>query len=170
MSEWLHTAIGDGISRLEAHADEVGLGNIDEFTFRAFLMATIKALKPEALLQREWYKYDLLSQVDGENHLIELKCFVLRRTIGLDGKPGNRKGTAGPKNEAEFWKDIKKLHECEHTPIHARHMVICYQREPSPNSRYSFEQSYAAIEPDEKIERVVNFKGRRFQGRWFVIR
>ncbi len=170
MIEWLHAAIGDSLARLEAHADEIELVNIDEFTFRAFMMASIVAQRPDAQLQAEWKKYDLLVQVDGKNHLIEFKFYVLRRTFDLDGRPGNWKGSAGSKNEGEFWKNIQKLHECKHNPIDGRHMVLCCERESTRASRYSFEKSYGAISPDEMIGQVVNFESKRLRCFWFVIR
>jgi len=170
MDDWLSLAIQSGLERLEDHGALVGLGNIDEFTFRAFVMAAIKERSLGATMQSEWRKYDLLVQATGRNHLVEFKCYILRRSMQLDGQPGKWKGGAGPKNEEEFQRNLHKLHECSIASIHSRHMVLCYQRDYARSSRHSFERSYGRIEPGELIERVQWFDGELLRCAWMTIR
>jgi len=170
MDDWLSSGIQCGLARLETHGTHIGLGNVDEFTFRAFVMVAIKDRCPDAALQSEWHKYDLLAQADGENHLVEFKCYIQRRSMRLDGQPGGWKGGAGPKNEGEFRRNIRKLHECSISPIHARHIVLCYERRSARPSHYSFDQSYASMQPGEMIERVQWFEGESLRCAWMTVR
>lgn len=170
MPKWLDQALRDGHARLERHADQIGIANVDEFTFRAFVMASITEQCPDARLQSEWRKFDLLVQAPTETHLIEFKCYVLRRTINLDGTPGTWKGSAGPKNEGEFWKNIQKLQQAQLPPIDGRHMVLCYEHSPTRRSRYSFEMSYGSIKPGQAIREVRRFDSAHTSCLWLTVR
>ena len=130
--------------------------NIDEATFRSFLLAAIKAADPEMGCQTEWNHFDLLLQQRQPdcNAVVELKFYVYRRTRELDGSWGNWKGGAGPKNEGEMKECIRKVHNLQMPGIHSKFLVLVYEMVCERKSTYSFRASYSDLVPDGVI-RVV---------------
>jgi len=127
---------------MNAHADVVGIQNTDEATFRSFFLAELRRRFPKAACQTEWFRYDLLVQHARRNILIEFKYYLTRPLVGLDGSRVRWKGGAGPKNEGEFRTCVAKLRHCKHAPIHAKYLVLAYERNTPRKSGASFHASY----------------------------
>ncbi|HET6441853.1 MAG TPA: hypothetical protein VFH53_05700, partial [Phycisphaerae bacterium] len=89
------------IEKMKAHVELVERENVDESTFRSFLLAEIKRRRPEARCQTEWHRFDLLVQSGTLTALVELKFYITRRTRDLDGCSGQFKGGASKKNKGE---------------------------------------------------------------------
>ena len=94
------------------HALLVGRDNVDEATFRSFIIAEIIRREPKAKCQTEWRRFDLLVQVNSDAALIEIKFYLgIRRSLLLDGTLGKWKGGPGARtNEREFRQCMVKLH------------------------------------------------------------
>ena len=152
---WLISSQSAAMNRLSAHAAKVDLSNTDEFTFRAFLMDAIRSEYPKSKLQTEWQRFDLLLQVDDYNVLIELKYYVYRRTLKLDGSNGNWKGGAGAQNESEFYACVNKLRDTKSRSIHEKHLILIYQRQSPQRSPKSFDGSYGNLQRRHGISQVI---------------
>ncbi len=142
MKDLITESLTGAMSRLHAHANLVGLPNTDEFTFRSFLMAEIMKRNPSAQCQTEWRRVDLLVQAKSRNALVELKFYLYRRTIELDGEPGKPKGGPGPKNEGEFRDCVEKLRRFQWPGITDKFLVLVYEVGNPRKSRYSYDGSY----------------------------
>lgn len=140
--------------RFQKHINLVGLHNTDESTFRSFFMASLKELIPDARIEKEWHRYDLLIQTSKKNFIVEFKYYVYPLHYELDGTHGRWKGGPGPKNEKEFQRCIQKLRERIDHPIHARFLILAYEHRPNPKaSKYSFRKSYGELRPNQIISK-----------------
>ncbi len=154
MQAFLEQILQKAMTRLREHSELVGLANVEEFTFRAFVMAEIMGACPTARCQAEWHKVDLLVQRDGLNALVEFKFYLTRRTVLLDGSPSHWKGGASRKNLSEFQKCVEKLRNFENSEIHRKFLVLVYEALYPKKSRYSFGMFYDQIKPDKQMTSV----------------
>jgi len=100
--------------------------NVDESTFRSFLLAEIMRRERNAMCQTEWHRSDLLVQLGRAAALVEIKFYFTRRTYSLDGTGSGWKGGPGSKNEAEFEKCIDKLRHSDLPEITHKFLVLVY--------------------------------------------
>ena len=156
MDKNICTILAATMDRLRGHAQLVELANTDEATFRSFFIAELKRQMPSAMCQTEWHRYDLLVQVEGRNALIEFKYYINRRTLELTGKLGKWKGEAGTQNEDEFWKCVDKLRKNTRQPIHAKYLILVYERNYPRRSMYSFTKSYDSLSRGDRFSRVLD--------------
>lgn len=154
--DWVPAVTGEAMRRLLVHAEKVDLANTDECTLRAFFMAAahdlLGASRPR--FQTEWRRYDLLVQVDDAATVIEFKYYIQRRNRGLRDEQRSFKGGPGRKNEAEFNACVQKLRTADLPDDVDRRLVLVYGREPSTQSRRSFDQSYRDLTPGEDLADV----------------
>jgi len=133
--------------RMKEHAGLVGLNNIDESTFRSFVMAELGRNRPNVKLHTEWeHRVDLLLQRDNENALVEFKFYVPRRMYSLTGQHVKWKGGAGLKNRDEFRKCLEKLRALQLTDIHHRFLVLAYAAATEKPGKHSPAGSYGSLE------------------------
>ena len=151
MENAIISALGDALGCLASHVKTVGVMNTDEATFRSFFMASLMERRPGARCQSEWFRFDLLVQAGDLNALVEFKYYISRRTIGLDGKPGQWKGEAGPGNEGEFWACVRKLRERSDESIHHKYLILIYERPYERKSKYSFTRSYDSLGANDDL-------------------
>jgi hypothetical protein len=156
MKQLLEQALTAALQRLKAHADLVGLENVDESTFRSFVIAELMKRRATARCQTEWHRFDLLLQCDSVNVLVEFKFYLMRRTFELDGRRGPWKGEAGTQNEAEFWACVDKLHNLKDPAVHQRYLALVYQKAYPLRSMYSFAKSYDALAAGSKFSTVTD--------------
>src|SRR5689334_22381341 len=103
MQALIEECIEGAMRTVTDHALLIGHENVDEATFRSFLIAEIKRRHPNARCQTEWRLFDLLLQFENDAALIEIKFyFSAKRTILVDGSVGDWKGGPGVQNEREF--------------------------------------------------------------------
>lgn len=154
MAPWIVSITVGAMERVLSQAELVGLTNTDEFTFRSMFMAEAASRQPSARFQTEWYTFDLLYQDDRSASLIEFKYYLLRRTTDLDGTQRAFKGGAGPKNESEFWRCVRKLESASLDGISGRYLVLVYERAYAKRSRYSFHKSYGDLGASDSVKTV----------------
>jgi hypothetical protein len=164
-TDWVLNVTHEAMTRLLAHADKVGLANTDECTFRALFMASAHDLLDAPRFQIEWRRFDLLVQVGDNATIVEFKYYVLRRTFGLRGEVLGYKGSAGPKNEAEFRACVHKLRAAIPPQVGDRRLVLAYDRASDRQSRYSFHRSYGDLAASEDIEEVQRLTVDPLEGR-----
>jgi len=156
MKQAIEQAVSAALQRLKTHSGLVGLSNVDEDTFRSFVIAAIMERSPTVKCQTEWHKFDLLVQGRAVNVLVEFKFYLFRQTREIDGHLGSWKGGAGPKNESEFWDCVGKLHNHRNAAVQHRLLILVYQiGDPQP-SKYSFAKSYDGLATDTKIGAVTD--------------
>ena len=171
--DWVPEVTSEAMRRLLAHAEKVRLSNTDECTLRAFFMAAAHDVlgMPGPQFQTEWYRFDLLVQIDALATVIEFKYYMRRRTFGLGGGFLGFKGGPGPKNEAEFNACVKKLRTAVLTGVGDRRLILVYEREANGQSRYSFDRSYGGLAvgndlTDVQLLAVGPLEGRVLRPRW----
>lgn len=86
---------------------------LNESVFRHHLVKAFAALRPEASIQIEWKRVDLIVQVDDITHIIEIKYFGDHRSRNLDGNGSWFKGGPGRQNFSEFVACLNKLRNLE---------------------------------------------------------
>lgn len=146
--------------RLGKHIACVGLPNVDESTFRSFVLAALIEQCPTAKCQLEWHTYDMLTQIGGENALIEFKFYVFRRTRHLDESDGPWKGNAGVQNQRETRACIKKLSVRQYRPIHHKYLILAYENKLPAHSKLknSFDEAYGVdgfFFKEEDVHRLI---------------
>jgi hypothetical protein len=148
--DWVPDVTREAMRRLLAHAEKVGLPNTDECSLRAFFMAAAHDLlgMPRPRFQTEWYRFDLLVQIDTLATVIEFKYYMRRPILGLEGEHLRFKGGPGPKNKDEF-------NACE----------------ANGRSLYSFHQSYGGLAVGDDLTDVQPLavdplEGRVLRPRW----
>jgi len=152
----LKESVAAAIEKMEAHADLVELANVDESTFRSFLLAEIKRRRPEARCQTEWHLFDLLVQIDTASALVELKFYITRRTRDLDGCSGQFKGGASKKNEGEFWHCVQKMHHNSMKGVAHKYLILVYEKTYPKRSKCSFARSYDNLAAGPMIRSVMD--------------
>jgi len=156
MRDLLKESVAAAIEKMKAHSELVERENVDESTFRLFLLAEIKRRRPEARCQTEWHRFDLLVQIDTVSALVEIKFYITRRTRELDGRSGPYKGGASKKNKDEFWACVPKMH---HNPIRGvaqKYLILIYEKTSPKHSNYSFARSYDTLPADPRIRSVMD--------------
>jgi hypothetical protein len=140
-------SLRSAMSCLEKHSKLVGFQNVDESTFRSFVLAEIMRLDPDAKCQTEWQRFDLLVQAKDQNAVLEFKFFYgPRRTKNLDGSDGAWKGGPSLKNEREFQQCVEKLIEERRPEIEYKFLVLVYRKGISKiASKHSYESSYSNL-------------------------
>lgn len=156
MKQVIEQAVSAALQRLKTHSDLVGLSNVDEATFRSFVIAGIMERCPTAKCQTEWHRFDLLVQGDAIYVLVEFKFYLMRRTLELNGHLGSWKGEAGPQNESEFWACVGKLHDQRDAAVQQGYLILVYQRDYPLRSKYSFAKSYDGLAAGTKIGAVTD--------------
>lgn len=144
--------------RLRDHAALVCLTNVDESTFRSFVLTEVKRRDRSTKCQTEWHSIDLLVQTAKQNIAVELKFYIRRRTVGLDRKPGDWKSGPGRQNEREFWECVEKLHGLGWPGIDRKYIVLVYERGTPPNCRKSFDEDYGGLAPGKGIKAVTTVR------------
>ena len=91
MRELLREAVQNALDTARRHGKLVGIQNMDESTFRSFVLAELRRLCPEASCQIEWHHVDLLVQANGETAPVEFKWWFCRLTTELHGVSGHWK-------------------------------------------------------------------------------
>lgn len=86
---------------------------LNESVFRHHLVKAFAALRPEASIQIEWKRIDLIVQVDEITHVIEIKYYGDYESRHLDGSGSWFKGGPGRKNFSEFVACLNKLRNLE---------------------------------------------------------
>jgi hypothetical protein len=154
--DWVPDVTREAMSRLLAHADRVGLPNIDECTLRAFFMAAAHDLlgMPRPRFQTEWHRFDLLVQIGALATVIEFKYYMRRRTFGLGGEDLGPKGGPGSQNVREFNRCVQKLRTTVLSGVADRRLILVYVREANSRSRYSFHRSYGELAVDNDLTDV----------------
>jgi hypothetical protein len=144
MTAFLIECLKTALSRLREHAELVGLFNVDESTFRSFVLAEIMSSNSLARCQTEWEKnrIDLLCQMNERNVVVEFKFFVTRPMLGLDGSHLRWKGWASPENEGEFRACVEKLTHLAIKGIDDKFIVLAHEVSTVKKSRHSFVKSY----------------------------
>lgn len=161
--EMLRRCLAAALGRLRSHADpaKIEIGDVDEKTFRFFVLAEIKRLDQEAKCQPEWNTIDLVVTTSaGRNIAIEFKFYVLRRSYPLNSvrraKP-RWKGGAGKNNFRDFAKCVKKLSDLREG-IHERYLVLVHDRKEYAR-KAGFEESYGNLLKVREDFRVENCWG-----------
>jgi hypothetical protein len=150
MREMLRGCLAAAIARLHSHAEPAGLdiADVDESTFRFFVLAEIKRRDPGSKCQREWNGIDLVVETStGRKAAIEFKLYALRRTYPLDDEGGGKphwKGSASAQNLREFNDCVTKLRKLRHKEIHEKYLVLVHERKQHGHKK-SFEESYADV-------------------------
>ena len=152
----LKESVAAAIEKMKAHADLVELANVDESTFRSFLLAEIKRRRPEARCQTEWHLFDLLVQIDTASALVELKFYITRRTRDLDGCSGQFKGGASKKNKGEFEACVEKLHSYPDPTVALKYLILVYEKTSPKRSKCSFARSYDNLAAGPMIRSVMD--------------
>jgi hypothetical protein len=156
MKQVIEQAVSAALQRLKTHSDLVGLSNVDEATFRSFVIAGIMERCPTAKCQTEWHRFDLLVQGHAVNVLVEFKFYLLRQTREINGRLGSWKGGAGPKNKSEYEACVGKLHNRRDAAVHHRLLILVYQVGYPRPSKYSFAESYDDLAADTRIGAVTD--------------
>jgi len=156
MKQVIEQSVSAALQRLKTHSNLVGLSNVDEATFRSFVIAAIMERCPTANCQTEWHRFDLLVQGEAVNVLVEFKFYLFRQTHEIDGRLGSWKGGAGPKNESEFWDCVGKLHNHRDAAVHHRLLILVYQIGYPPPGKYSFAKSYDGLAASATIDAVTD--------------
>jgi len=150
MREMLRKCLAAAMTQLHSHAEHAGIdiADVDESTFRFFVLAEIKRRYPDTKCQREWKSIDLLVQTSARRNIaIEFKFYVLRRAYPLDSDGNSKphwKGSASKANNGEFNKCVKKLLDLPYKEIHERYLVLVYDRKKH-GGKTSFEESYCNL-------------------------
>jgi len=145
------------MSRVRSHAKpaKTEIADIDEFTFRFFVLAEIKRRYPDAICQPEWNGIDLVVTTStGRTIAIEFKFYVLRKTYPLDAKSDAKphwKGGAGANNRRNFDTCVRKLSALRHKGIDEKYLVLVYDRRKH-GRKTSFEDSYCDSKLKEQYE------------------
>lgn len=142
MEELIRGSLITAMARMQEHVALVELSNVDESTFRSFLLAEIKKRAPLAQCQTEWQRFDLLVQSGGCNAIVELKFYMTRPMNSLNGKHLRWKGWASPENEADFQKCVQKLRGTRIVGIDCKFIVLVFEASTSRKSKYTFTKSY----------------------------
>jgi len=144
----LRKCLAAAMTQLHSHAEHTGIdiADVDESTFRFFVLAEIKRRYPRTKCQREWKRIDLLVTTSTGQHVaIEFKFYVLRKAYPLDSDGNSKphwKGSASKQNKGEFDKCIKKLRDLKE--IHEKYLVLVYDRKQH-DGKTSFEESYCDL-------------------------
>ena len=141
MEDLLLKALCNAMGDAREQAELVGLENVDESTFRSFVMAAICREDASVKVHTEWNRVDLLAQRGNENALVEFKYYVIRALKDLDGALIRWKGGAGFKNEEEFCQCIDKVREISNPRINYRYLVLAYENSTHKRT-YSFSDNY----------------------------
>jgi hypothetical protein len=170
--DWVPDVTRAAMRRLLAHAEKVGLPNTDESTLRAFFMAAAHDLLgiPGPQFQTEWYRFDLLVQIDALATVIEFKYYMRRRTIGLGGEHLGFKGGPGPQNEKEFNDCVQKLRTAVLPGVADRRLILVYEREANGRSRHSFDRSYGGLAVGDDLTDVQSLAVGPLEGRVLRLR
>ena len=144
MMDLLPDTLAAALASLREHSTLVGLFNVDESTFRSFVLAELKRRVPDANCQTEWEKMraDLLFQSPERNVLIEFKFYITRPMHALDGSFLRWKGWAGPENEDDFRHCVEKVKAIRLKEIDDKFIVVVHELSTTRRSKYSFEESY----------------------------
>ena len=157
MYELLITAITSAMKRLKEQADLVSLENVDESTFRSFVMAELKREAQNVKLQTEWRnRVDLLVQDATCNAIVEFKFYVRRALRSLHGEHVHWKGGPSLKNEDEFRKCIEKTRSFTDSSVTHKFVVIVFEVEPDAEGN-SYVKSYGDL-TRFGVERVHNIE------------
>lgn len=154
MRELLRQAVQNALKTVRGHEDLVGMQNIDESTFRSFVLAELKRLRPEATCQTEWNRVDLLVQVNGEVAAVEFKWWFCKKTTQLDGVNEHWKGGPGAQNETEFWDCVGKIHSQCPPGINWKFVILAYESVRPSRGPNSFRSSYDGLGPDDRVAHV----------------
>jgi hypothetical protein len=159
MDSVLKTVAEAAMNRLADHVAVVGLWNTDEFAFRSFFLYELMKVLPSAQCETEWQRFDLLVRERDRNTLLEFKYYLHRRSTSLSGFLASWKGDAGVQNRREFSACIEKLHTCPFEPIHAKYMVLVYERtNPRTGSTNCFSQSYGTLPIEGPLTAVTDIQ------------
>jgi hypothetical protein len=165
-ADWVPDVTREAMTALQTHAAKVGLPNTDESVFRAFLMGAARdRLGPTADFETEWLsRFDLWVRLSEAMTVFELKYYLLRHTVGPNGRP-KYKGGAGPKNEDEFRKCLRKLRTAQLPAGVDRRLVLVYQREYPPKFKNSYHRSYGDLATGSDIGEVVGITVGKLEAR-----
>jgi hypothetical protein len=138
---------------------------------RARVVFELRDKSVESLKATEWYRFDLLVQIDAVATVIEFKYYLRRRKLGLGGEHLGFKGGPGPKNEAEFYDCVQKLRTAVLPGVADRRLILVYQRESNGRYRYSFDRSYRGLAVGDDLTDVQSLavgplEGRVLRPRW----
>lgn len=145
MIDLLTSSLTAAMDRLRQHSDLIGLTNLDEATFRSFVIAELNRHSPDVHCQTEWNRFDLLLQRGKSNVLIEFKFFLSRPLYGLDGKLIRWKGGPGKENEGEFKSCISKLKRAEIEGIEKKFIILAFERNHPRIGSRSYANCYADL-------------------------
>ncbi|HVU89367.1 MAG TPA: hypothetical protein VHD36_18715 [Pirellulales bacterium] len=142
MRDLLIESLESAMVSLQKQAQLVELVNVDESTFRSFVMAEIQQRCARARLQTEWERIDLLINVDNDFAAVEFKFYVHRRHFDLTGEFVRWKGCAGPKNTREFETCLSKLRRLHWPEIGNRFLVLVYENDNTVDRKFRFHDAY----------------------------
>jgi hypothetical protein len=154
METWVEGVAAAALEEFVSRTATIGLANTNEFVFRLFFMDALHKAHPAAMMETEWQRFDLLVRLNDRRYLVEFKYYICRRTIGLDGAAGQRKGGAGTQNASEFWACVDKLRDCSHTPVHGKYLVLVYERFQPAMGQRTFEESYGDLKACGRLTEV----------------
>jgi len=147
MRQLLLKSLSAAMLRIKKHARLVDLNNIDESTFRSFVMAELRRNRPDVILHTEWeHRVDLLLQCNNENAVVEFKFYVPKRMYSLTGQHVKWKGGAGLKNQSEFRQCLEKLRALQLADIQHRFLVLAYAATTEKPGKHSPAGSYGSLE------------------------
>ena len=109
----LMEALSGCAKRMEHDLHHLHPSLLNESVFRHHLVRALDELRPDASIQIEWKRIDLVVQVDGITHLIEIKYYGDHKAEHLDGSGSWVKGGPGRKNFSEFIACLNKLENLE---------------------------------------------------------
>lgn len=109
----LMKALSGCAQRMEQDLQYLNPSLLNESVFRHHLVRALTDLRPDALIQTEWKRIDLVIQADGITHLVEIKYYGDHKAEHLDGSGSWMKGGPGKKNFSEFVTCLNKLENLE---------------------------------------------------------
>ncbi len=143
MLERLSECAEGAIHRLAEHASVIGIRNIDEFTFRAFLAYELASRNSGLRVETEWNKIDLAIMHDEHRCVVELKFYINRPRFDASCEQ-TRYWKGGPKaqNRTEFIKCVNKLRNADLPKGWGRYLLLAY--EPNlASGRPGYERYYS---------------------------
>lgn len=171
MADWVVESTRAAMKAVVDLGAKIGLANTEEFTFRSnFMLAASAQPNLAPAFYTEWDRFDLLVAQADKRTIIEFKYYLLRSRFDLGGNPVSHKGGAGTKNEAEFWKCVKKLRECHVEGIHEKFLVLVFQNDYSKTSKHSFVNSYGSLATNGDIAAVESLSEGPLDARILTIR
>lgn len=132
------------------HAQRVEPDNVDEATFRSFVVAELKRQRPDAMCYVEWQRIDLFLCVDDRRALIEFKYYWNRRKLRHNGRPSGYKGGPSKGNEDDFRRCVRKLSAYDVIPDAKKFVVLVYEAQHPPARHrlaFTYPASYKHLKP-----------------------